>query len=428
MFGSEPPTQDVRAKEPTSPERIKGHERLGGSNVRAISSPMSPDQQHLSQSNRAAYAMIKQVIHNFRTAVAAGTADLAQATLCLKSSRDIVRVFSKKYAAWNTRVFQNLGIGSMMLNWLWSSGLQDSDEILLDPNFIQPLSFFLAQEGNIEQPMRWFVMLNLKLNSKLYPSELTHGNIKDSMAKLEQSQASLLKSVQHANASPRAKGSYDMYRTAFTPDSLLRGWVSQTIRANQQSILAEVVRITLHNDPNGSLDTGIRIFLQGIAALENSNNLYHPFVLHPAAKLIVSRIERGGVEGQVDPSLYDAFTQTVDLRNRASTLIRATLQLHHPVSPSWILACYHIQSLKPSSIVGMKPSQREKIVRLGLNAAEKMLSHDSTWAARKATKTMSVLEEHFGHELGVLKMCSKTTHEDQKAILNDLEEIFAMTM
>lgn len=428
MFGSQSPRQGVRVKEHTPPGRIERHDRLGV-DARDISSPMSSDQQRLKQSSQVAHAMIKQVVQTFRKAVAAGTADLTKATLCLKNSREIVRVATRQHVVWDTRSLQDLGVGSMMLNWLWSSGLQDTDEILLDQEFIHPLSFFLALEGDVEQLMRWFKSLNLRAKSKRNPSEVTHQNIDNPMAECEQSQASLPIPVQHARPILHNKGQSTMYRKVFASGGLLRGWVSQNIRENQQFILAEIVRTTLRNDSNGSLDSGLRIFLQTITDPENSNDSYHrEFVFQPAAKLIVSHIERGDIEGRVDSSLYDAFTQTADLWSRTSTLIRATLQLYHPVSPSWAFAYYHIQTLAPSIIARMKPSQRERTVRLGLSAAETMLSHDSTLAARKAMKTMSVLEEHFGHELGVLKRSPKTTHEDQKARHTDLEELdFAMT-
>ena len=428
MFGLQSPTQDARDKEHTSSERIERHEKLGV-DFRNISSRLSSDQQRLTRSSQVAYAMIEQVLQTFRKSVAAGTADLTKATLCLKKSREIVQVLSKRHVAWNIGIFQDLGIGSVMLNWLWSSGLQDSVEILLDQEFIQSLSRFLVLEGDFVQPMRWFEQLNLKADPKWDPSEITPKKIGNSMARCEQSQASLLMSVQHASAFSQAEVSYDMYRTVFTSDGLLRGRVSQTIRANQQFILAEVIRTTLRNDPNGGLDKAVGIFLKAITAPENSNNPYHrEVVFQSAAMLIVSCIERGEVKGQVDLALYDAFTQTVDLWSRTTKLICAILQLHHPVSPSWGLAHHHIQTLVQSIIARMKPAQRERIVRLGLNAAEKMLSNGSTWAARKAMATMSVLEDHFSHELGVLNRSSKMTHEDRKADYADLEETdFAMT-
>ena len=147
----------------------------------------------------------------------------------------------------------------------------------------------------------------------------------------------------------------------------------------------------------------------------------------PAAMLIISRIEKSQAVGRVDPSLYDAFSQTADLWSPTSTLIAAILQFHHPVSPNWALAYYHIRTLIPSIIARMKPAQRERTVRLGLNAAEKMLSTGSAWEARKAMKTMTVLEEYFGHELGVLKVSSRTMHDDQKASLTHSEDMdFAM--
>ena len=430
IFGLRSTTQDVRDQGPASPGGSGRRERFVGVDVRNNMSSTSPDQQHRTQSNQVAQAMIEQVAQTFRKAVAAGTADLTRATLCLKESRALVQVVSKQHVAWDVETFQDLGVGSMMLNWLWSSGLKDSDELLLDQEFIQPLSFFLALEGDVEQPMRWFKRLSEKADSKRYPSEITHQNIRNSMAGCELSQAALLISIQHADAFSQAKGLYNLYRKVFTPGGLLRGWVSQSIRANQQSILAELVRVTLRNTPNGSLDTGISIFLRATRDSEDRNDSYHRrVVLQPAAMLIVSRIEREKAEGRVDPSLYEAFTQAVVLWGPTNTLMmRATLQLHHPTTPSWSLAHSYIQTLMPSMIACMTPAQRRRTVRLGLIAAEMMLSNGSTWASRKAMATMSVLEKHFGIELGVLEK-SKTMNEDEKASNTHLEAIdFAMTI
>ena len=364
-----------------------------------------------------AHDMIEWDVQRFRRHVAAGKADPVRAIACLQGCAQQLRAVSERHGIHATCAFKSHGIGSMILNWLWSSGLHDSDEILLNRNFMRPMALFLALEGNIEQSMQWFERLSTKAVLLPCPMKSTHSLIRDPMAIVEQSQATLMSCLLQADASLLK------YRDILGA-SLLSKWPGAYIRPTQGYLIFQSVLYALVNDTEGSLKNGIRLFLQAVATSKINNEVFYErsFVFSAAGNLIVSHIEDGEANRQVEPSIYDAFSQAVHLWSRATNLILAILELHHPSKPSSKHAYVHLKWLTPSHIQLCKPIQRRRIMRLGLDTAGKLLSDATPRSVNQAKQVMEILQENFGHELGVLKSSSDWNCKSFNPSLIDVKE------
>ena len=93
-----------------------------------------------------------QVLDAFRERASQGTVDLKMAKLCL----------SVQYAACMTscdatprQAMQTSGAGSTILQWLWSSGMEDAGLFLDDRHFVDMLVAFLVAEGQQSRISRW---------------------------------------------------------------------------------------------------------------------------------------------------------------------------------------------------------------------------------------------------------------------------------
>ena len=93
-----------------------------------------------------------QALDAFRERASQGTADLEMAKLCLSIE---YKACMTSNAATTRHAMQTSGAGSTILQWLWSSGVEDTGTFLDDPHFVAMLVTFLVAEGKQSRISLW---------------------------------------------------------------------------------------------------------------------------------------------------------------------------------------------------------------------------------------------------------------------------------
>ena len=108
--------------------------------------------QHTGQSLGQLQNHTTQALDAFRERVSQGTADLNMAKLCLSVEYTACMTSD---AATPRQAMQTSGAGSIILQWLWSSGMEDTGTFLDDTDFVAMLVTFLVAEGQQPRISRW---------------------------------------------------------------------------------------------------------------------------------------------------------------------------------------------------------------------------------------------------------------------------------
>ena len=381
------------------------------------------------ESNSIANAMIEANLKSFRHEILIGRADLAKAIVCLRRSIDCLMFTRKKYGSHAVDGFGKHGMASMMLNWLWSSGLEKSDEFLLHNGFLPLLSPFLVAEGRVEEAMQWFWRLGAKATLCSSDESLP---MDDTMAvcleNVERSQEQLLLSYHQWDQfeSPKFRCAFKKFVGHVSQDGCLSNWPRALLRQRQQAILYHLVLYSLLQGPNKSLNSAINIFVQAISPpnVVGMSPMELISVFRPAGKLIVKQVESGW---KADQSGYDAFSSTVPFWNNANALVRSIVKLHDPNNPDWKPAYLFLTRLTPTMVKRSFLWERPSMVLLGLDTAKMLISHGGSSYSSKAMKIMQSLQQHFGDELGVLPTSVEEIRKTQHiAQVEPMEADFAL--
>ena len=108
--------------------------------------------QHNGQSPAQLRKLTIQALDHFREQASQGKADLKMAKLCLRLQYNACRT---SCAATSRQQMQASGAGSTILQWLWSSGMEDTEIFLHDQPFLAKLVPFLVAEGQQSRISRW---------------------------------------------------------------------------------------------------------------------------------------------------------------------------------------------------------------------------------------------------------------------------------
>ena len=92
------------------------------------------------------------VLNAFRERASQGTADLKMAKSCLSIQYNACMT---SCAATPRQAMQTSGAGSTIVQWLWSSGMEDTGIFLADRHFLAMLVTFLLAEGQQSRISRW---------------------------------------------------------------------------------------------------------------------------------------------------------------------------------------------------------------------------------------------------------------------------------
>ena len=358
-----------------------------------------------------ANAMIEFNVKSFRNSILTGRADLSRATACLRDATSCTRFIHKKYGSQALEGFGKHGMASMMMNWLWSSGLENSDEVLLDPKFLLFLSPFLVAEGRFKEAMEWFQRLGAKAN--LHSSDTSFpidSALAVSLETVERFQRRLLVTYPHSPdvliESPEVASALADVRFAFR-NEYYSGWQRMFLRRRQQAMLRPLVFYSLSQIPDKSLNTAISIFVQAITSsnVAGMSPMELVSVFRPTGNLIVKKIQSGW---KADQSGYDSFSSTLRCWNNTTDsfhydLVHSVIKLHDPNNPDWEAAYLFLSKLTSAVLEKFTLGERRTTVSLGLDTSKILLSSGKSADAHRAKKIMECLQQHFGDELGVLK-------------------------
>ena len=284
----------------------------------------------------------KQALDAFRERASQGTADLKMAELCLSIEYKACRT---SCAATSRQAMQTSGAGSTVLQWLWSSGVEDTGIFLDDPQFVAVLVTFLVAEGQQSRISGWLQRCG-------YSGERRFSGI----------------------------SALDAMRIARQLFSVL---IFQEIRIG------------------GGLESAIDLFLRTVADLRRVGfeEVLMVFISRHATWELVRRIPRLPNSSEPQPPIFHAFSKTVRSMN-PNLYLDASLSVYvqEQPDPQPVLAWF--QSPKDLQKETMYANRRPHIVLIGLRAAELFLKDGRQ---KEALWIMDFLQKNFKPELGSLE-------------------------
>ena len=283
---------------------------------------------------------MKQPMDVFKKRVSEGTANLQTAKLCLGLQN---KACMARSAATRREAMRTSGAASTILQWLWSSGLEDKGLFLDDRLFISLLMPFVVAEGQQSRISRW-----------LQRSHRFGGNQLSSISGLD--------------------------------------------RDRIHGLFAKLVGEEIHI--GDGLESAINLFLRTVADLRSSglSGKATGGLAIPTAWLLIAEIIRLPKSKGPQPTLLNAFLKTTrEITSSARAVLNATLcvYIQERPDPQPVVDLFHNISAKAIKYTGA--SRRAQVVRLGLRAAELLLQDGRQ---EQAFSIMKHLQTNFAWELG----------------------------
>jgi hypothetical protein len=286
-------------------------------------------------SESAAVDVLRDPIGWFINEIAAGSANLPQAAMCL----EVLEKTTNESPSW---LKDGRTPGSILAEWLRTSGLDTSKQFLetcitksgYGSRFLDRLVTLLLAEGETTSPWRWFIRSNEQ-------------RVKET--------------------------GLDVAKVA-------------TFR---QQLLAKMVSV----EANASLNNGLTSFMQAFRLVENAGYESAYSILRPAGGHLVNRII-SSTEQSLEPELYQSFL--VSSQRWLLTWSRAVesmLWLHHPSERSAVPGLRFIRD--PAGAVTFAKSSRSRrnfLVQLCLGVARQLLEQEKF---EDAQIVMEFTKEHF---------------------------------
>ena len=234
--------------------------------------------------------------------------------------------------------------GSITMHWLWSSGMLNTLNFLVDHSFTQYLIRFLVAEGRSHIIHRW-------LNQD-----------------------------------------YKKLQKIMTTDD------SKKIPGR---IILELIRaeIMLGNGSGSAFSIFTKLLDDWQSAGEKPKSIRNTF--SPSGSYLIKMMESQIKSGTPLTDDYDSFQKAAHIWSKEDSYERAWLALHHPIHPEANLTTLYLRNLDSKVMDAMSKRQRTGIVDLALKAAERSLSQNNR---TDMARIMEILKTHFpieiGHEVG----------------------------
>lgn len=265
---------------------------------------------------------------------------------------------------------ETTGAGSAVLNWLWSSGLQESRLYLKDVEFTRLLTVFLVVEQRYDIIYDWFLQLQ-----NLEP------NFADQSCRKSQS----------------------------TQANLLLGLIrSETCYG--AGLGAAMVHFTQYFERRPT------------ACFWASHKTYEP-----AGKFLAHRLADPGKAESVPQDILSTFTATTGGWAESSSLAHAILHVYRHNNPRPHIALQYLQQLSVEKLGHMSAPCRSRLVMMSLKTVELLLSSKQRTSA---DWILRFVQTHFGKDVGAVSAPgqrrlteSTTTFEDEATSLEALETL-----
>ena len=325
-------------------------------------SPPSVDKRGGDKSFGRIQDLVKGPMETFKEQISAGVATIEAATICLEIQYKYCLASS---AVTPSDAMRSSATGTIMLEWLWSSGAEESGRFLENLKFLKHLIPFLVAEQQYTRVLRWLL---------IDPSPIQKPGIRKRQAYIF---AILIKAeVEYGNGLASA---ISLFVRSITQGTLTR------LEANENRIIFY---------PAGS---------------------YLTFAL--------SRIPNGA---SVSTKKIDSFINTTDIWTDSNSLAFAWQRLHFLKDSDPEPALQYLQKLSEKAVHTLRAAQRLRVVLLSLKVSELLLGKGRGDEARS---TISFLSANFAKEIGSylpqtqIAQVPKETPKDEETNLRLLENL-----
>ena len=306
-------------------------------------------------------------VESFRQHVGAGTASIDLAKLCIED-------YLKSFRGVNSeRLSSKLSsdVSIAILQWLWSSGLEDSLEFLKDSKFVTLITPVLLVDGRDRIVHNWLSRLRLQLQT-VQLNTLEDAHVRD-------------------NLHVQSNIVYSMTASEFKYGSGLNGALGGF----------------LENVDSASKWVGTSKDLrQAHPSVFDARR-----VLHRAGSYLIHRFTHLPATSLIDSKNFERLFGSAESWSRNASLARAQLALLHPVSPDPSLSLQYIH--KDMRVVNQYYGHRQNLraVNLCLSTSRMLLSQghnaDAEWV-------LNFVQKSFPREIGNLDQDLRTASAEQK--------------
>ena len=312
----------------------------------------------------------------------------------------------------DVEVLKSEKIGSMMVNWLWSTGLNRSSTVLADTILLKRLMPLLVIEGQTRPVWAWLDHLRSKEDHlRLYSNLPSLGDYPVGPAiRSQEALLSLVGEMSDQTDHVWAESLRPFKAALERSDPMVQFRVLRQARFQHKYLLLCLTINTNHF--GGGLDNAMKVFLTSFATYPTDTERNRRRFIHSSAGGYIIKAVLQSIETtRLDLATYDAFQESMQHWSTRKSLHHAILALGHPTGSSAHPAYSLFQWYDIGGVVDAGRATRRTCLKLGLVAADYLLSSGRKSDAVKGKNVMSVLERHFAEELGALKMTVKTTSD-----------------
>ncbi|MCJ1473867.1 hypothetical protein MMC13_002520 [Lambiella insularis] len=266
-------------------------------------------------------------LEHFKNHIASGAASIKLAKQCLTAC--LVTASSRRNA------LHVSDVSATMLQWLWSSGLEERLEFLEDMGFVQCLTPFLVMDGRDHHLIKW--LSKLSLMSREFEASRSSSKVTRSYT-LEQSKLlfSFVRSeISHGS---RVNGALEIF-------------VKAVDSAPEWSAKVNPCSYTMDSIPAVVWQPVRRAGRYLLSVLAQSNSMPH-----------------------IDPGTFDKFFHSLKLWSRQLSFDCAMVALLHPVSPDPQIWMQYVCDGLPDAIKTFQPDRRELALDLCLKSSQMLLT------------------------------------------------------
>ncbi|KAI4112649.1 MAG: hypothetical protein LQ345_006235 [Seirophora villosa] len=309
---------------------------------------------------------VKQPTEYFRQQVASGAANMASAKLALDNQ--IAKALVSNDTKGSIKASE---MGSIMANWLWSSGQYERVEFLKDRDFIARLLPFLVAEGQYKPVWEWL-------------------------------QRSQLMAATSVNAGIPLRTDIEYFIEKLVRSEVLYG---QGLQSAIQMFLT-ILRSTTHQSP---------------ASLQYKLSQLN----HRAGVYLTWSLVARSMSSAVEESVIDSFDRSIEswAHRRLAISCRSLIQLLRPQQRASVHAAKLVSTIEMWR-ARLGRNERRVLMRVSLKTIETFLANGSV---KEAAQVMRTLQWRFGGELGMgdIPAGDDEAEDDEKAVLRSLDMLLA---
>ena len=336
-------------------QSILGNPLFGLNSSRRRISSVKPSQA-VDRSLNGLHYWMKQPLDAFLKGVSNGTASLETAKLCLEIQ---LRNCLFPSASMPGGVTDTTGAGSAVLNWLWSSGMQESGFYLKDVEVIRLLTVFLVIEQRYDIVYDWFLQLQ-------------------------------------------------------NQDPAFAAKLSKKSQTTQPNLLLGLIQS--ETQYGAGLGAAMVHFTQYFQRKMTDSFWANRKVYGPAGSFLAHGLAEPGKAEAVPKDILLSFTATTRGWAESSSLASAILYVYRPENPRPQIALYYLQQLSMEKLETLSGSRRSRLILMSLRTVELLLSSNQRTGA---DWIMNFIQTNFAEEVGTVTASRQRESTGMKSPVKD---------